>query len=92
VYIKVAQSRIPALVCTVACNTQNTVATTSVYQKILCFVFLFDLCGLAVLVRILWLSVAVHFISELTTFVLVNTVFEYKYVYLSPTLRINVFS
>ena len=44
-----------------------------------------------VLVRILWLSVAVYFISELTKFELIITIFEHNYVYLSPTLRINVF-
>jgi len=53
--------------------------------------FLFDLCGLVVLVRILWFSVAVHFISELTKFELITLNFERNYVYLSPTLRINVF-
>jgi len=45
-----------------------------------------------VLVRILWLLVAVHFISELTKFELIITTFEHNYVYLSPTFRINVFS
>jgi len=36
--------------------------------------------------------VAVHFISELTKFELIITIFELNYVHLSPTLRINVFS
>jgi len=47
---------------------------------------------LVVLVRILWLLVAVRFISELTKFELIITTFEHNYVYLSPTLRMNVFS
>jgi len=45
-----------------------------------------------VLVRILWLLVAVHFVSELTKFELIITTFEHNYVYLSPTFRINVFT
>jgi len=48
--------------------------------------------SLVVLLRILWLLVAIHFISELTKFALIITIFEYSYLYLSPTLRINVFS
>jgi len=34
---------------------------------------------------------AVTFISELTKFEFIITIFEHNYVYLSPTLRINVF-
>jgi len=37
-------------------------------------------------------STFVHFISELTKFELIITIFEHNYVYLSPTLRINAFS
>jgi len=38
-----------------------------VFQKLLWFCgFLFDLSGLVVIVRILWFSVAVHFILDLT--------------------------
>jgi len=36
--------------------------------------------------------VAVHFISELTKFELIITIFEHSYVYLTPSLRISVFS
>jgi len=43
-------------------------------------------------VRILWFLVAAHFISELTKSELIITNFEHNYVYLSPTLRINMFS
>jgi len=42
--------------------------------------------------RILWVLVAVHFISELTKFELILTIFVHNYVYLNLTLRINVFS
>jgi len=41
---------------------------------------------------ILWFLVAVHFISDLTKFELIITIFEHNYVYLSPTFSINVFS
>jgi len=59
--------------------------TASIYQKISWFVF--DL------IYVVLLLVAVHFISELTKFELFVTIFEHhNYVYLSPTLRINVFS
>jgi len=34
--------------------------------------------------------IAVHFISELSKFELIITIFEHKYVYLSPTLRKNI--
>jgi len=43
-------------------------------------------------VKILWLLVAVHSTSALTKFELIIITFEHIYVYLSPTLRINVFS
>jgi len=65
----------------------HLVATASIYQKILRFVF--DLiyvwyCGFVA---------AVHFVSEqLIRFELIITIFELIYVYLSPTFRINVFS
>jgi len=42
--------RVEFLRWSVACNIQNTVPTASIYQTILWF----DLCGLVVLVRILW--------------------------------------
>jgi len=42
--------------------------------------------------RILGLLVAVHFISKLTKFELIIITCKHNYVYLSPTLRINVFS
>jgi len=53
--------------------------------------FWFDLCGLVVLVRILWFLAAVSFISELVKFEF-NTIFEHRYVYLSSIFTINVFS
>jgi len=60
------------------------VAIASIYQKILWF-------GLGLIYVVLWF-VAVHLISEPTKFELIITIFEHNYVYLSPTLRINVFS
>ena len=59
------------------------VVTPSIYQNLVVY-FLFDFV-------IFWLLVAVHFISELTKFELINTIFEHNYIHLSPTLRINVF-
>jgi len=43
--------------------------------------FWFDLCGLVILYR-----------SELTKFKLIITIFKHSFVYLNPTLIINVFS
>ena len=55
-----------------------------VFTKILWFVF--DLN------YVIWcLLVAVHFISELTKWELIDTVFEHNYICLSLTLRMNVF-
>jgi len=39
---------------------------------------------LVILVRILWLLVVVHFISELTKFELIITTFGHNYVYFKP--------
>jgi len=41
---------------------------------------------------VLGFLVAVYFISELTKFELIITIFEHNYVHLSPTLTTNVFS
>ena len=62
-----------------ACNIHNTVATASIYQKILWFVF--DLICV----------VSSKVFSELPKFYLIIPIFEHNYVYLSQTLRINVF-
>ena len=53
-------------------------------SKELVVCFLFDLYGFVVLV-------AVHFISEITKFESTIAIFEHNNVYLSATLRINVF-
>ena len=37
------------------------------------------------------LLIAVHFISELTKFEFIITIFDHNYVYLSPNPRINIF-
>jgi len=60
---------------------KGPVATASIYQKILWFVFY--------LIYVLAL-VAVHLITELTKFELIITIFEQNDDHVSPTLRINV--
>jgi len=57
-----------------ACNIHNTVAVASIYQEILWLVFdLIFAVSSVVLVRILWLLEAEHFISELTNVELIIT-------------------
>ena len=59
-------SRIPALVCSLQCIEHDCHCQYLPKDLVVCFWF--DLCGLVVLVRILWFLVALHFISELTKF------------------------
>ena len=54
-----------------------------VFTKILWFAF--DLIYV-----ILWILVVVHFISELTKFEMITTIFGHDYIFSSQTLRINV--